>query len=233
MGNSELRFLICPYNGTLDGKVRQIKATANGLLNKLTAGKSHLRQSSLQPTEENEPGVNIPLGPLISEKTGSLGICSTASYYLRASAEPTSPIVGEIALQIVTSPEAFKVFPNQVHPLTPAQEREPQNILHQQYLTIPSGNHCWKRVYALLHHRNLHLNDFQRHHQSHGAPINLNSMTDVHFLPAHSSGLENVLIMSFEREPQLMVYADDEIQGLEWADAVSRAVWNQPYVYSV
>ena len=245
LGEAELRLLIWPCNsgGALDGRVRQLKATANGLLSKLTAGKTtHAhRSSSLLPIAEAEPGVSIPLASLLGggERRGvgvslpPLEILSTGAYYLRASVEDgASPIVGEIALHIVSSPGAFGPPGHPVDVAAHWQQRDSTAaaILHQQYLTFPSGSHCWRRVYALLHQRNLHLYDFQRHHQPHGAPINLNAMTDVRFLPMHPCGLENVLVMSFEGEPELMAYADDTAQGLEWADAVSRAVWNQPYV---
>lgn len=243
-----MRLLICPCNsgggGVLDGRVRQLKATANGLLSKLTPGKTHThRSSSLLPIAEAEPGVRIPLASLMMSKntssSPSIEIISTAAHYLRASVDDgASPIVGEVALHIVSSPGAFgPVLAPLDHPsANVAMPRQPRDsaataaILHQQYLTFPSGNHCWRRVYALLHQRNLHLYDFQRHHQPHGAPINLNSMTDVRFLATHPCGLENILVMSFEGEPELMAYADDTAQGLEWADAVSRAVWNQPYI---
>ena len=43
-------------------------------------------------------------------------------------------------------------------------------------------------------------------------------------------GLENLVRITLDDQSELIAYGDDDKQGLAWADAIHRAVWNQPYV---
>lgn len=209
---------ICPVGHTIAEKMRLLKHAASGLLK---IGRANAKVPALEEEEEADPLVSIPLSHLVSHEASTL----TACYYVLASERPGPTIVGEIALQLVAFPETFVLHV----PGSPKAPLAQPLILHQQYLTIPSGKHHWKRVFALLHEHSIYLHDFQRHAVSHGAPINLKSMVDIKFVPRHVCGLENVVSMKFEDEPELLVYADNEEEGLGWTNAVCRAIWNQPY----
>lgn len=204
---------------TMSEKIKVLKQAASGFL-KMARANSKVQVTD--DAQEEDPMVSIPLSELLKHEPCVL----VGNYYVLAWERSSSTIVGEIAFQLTASPNLF--VPN----LAGSQKslESSSSILHQQYLTIPSGKHHWKRVFALLHDQSIYLHDFQRHVVSHGAPINLRSMVDIKFVPRHANGLESVVRMSFEDEPELLVCADNEADGISWANAVSRAIWNQPYV---
>lgn len=192
-------------------KINNFKAAASDLLK---IGRSSKGQAD---HGDEQLLMTLPLSLVIaSNNNNSLLGC----FYLRK--KEGGEIGGEMAIQLAATSDSFKsAMPTAIATETP---------VHQQYLTLHSGPHQWQRLYAYLHQRTLFLNNPQRQQSSQLAPVSLAAMINVRFMTKHACGLENVLTMTFENDQVLLAYADDEKQGLEWADAVSKAVWNQPYV---
>lgn len=218
---------MCPSSSTLEqrvsAKVNNIRSKASGLLGIGRANSS----SNNGGAEYDYPAVSLCL-EMLFEKTQHYGKGILAapqvsgSFYVVAPSEAGSSIVGEIAVHLIASPEAF-VRPNDT-PVVLGQGN------HQQYLTIKLGSHCWERTWAVLRNRDLHLQDFQRRTHSRVEPLNLDSVVRIEYCPQHEIGVEHAIHLIFEDDSEMIAYADSEQQGYAWADAVHQAVWNQPYV---
>ncbi|PJF20122.1 hypothetical protein PSACC_00064 [Paramicrosporidium saccamoebae] len=213
-----LDIFVCPTGGSLEqkmqAKMRSLKSRASEIL-KLGRTNSQMRQ---QPIDE-DPVLSIPLGSLLRKSNGSAQL--SGCFYINANENPGSAIVGEMSVHVVASPDSFTA---------PAVEEAPlARFTHCQYLTIQESRH-WKRYHAVLDGRDLHLQDFELHHKLVSATIDLDSVIELEYLKEHICGVENVFRVRFENGHEILAYADNEMQGLEWADKVHRAVWNQPYI---
>lgn len=216
--NSALNIFVCATGGSLEEKVqakmRSLKSRASGLL-KLNRAESICKEKVL----EDDPVLSIPLSSLV--KVGTRSPQVSGCFYVNATEMPGSAIVGEMAIHVVASPDAF---------IIPAVEEPIMAVNHQQYLTLLESR-LWRRSYAVLEDRRLQIRDFQRHEVEPTSTLALNSVVEIKFVPEHPCGVDNVLSLAFEDGNELLAYADDQDQGLEWTDKIHRAVWNQPYVH--
>jgi hypothetical protein len=172
-----------------------------------------------QQSIDEDPVLSIPLGSLLQKGNGSAQL--SGCFYINANENAGSAIVGEMSVHVVVSPNSFTV---------PVVEEVPlARFTHCQYLTLQESRH-WKRYHAVLDGRDLHLQDFELHNKSVISTINLDSVVELEYLKEHICGVENAFRVQFENGHEILAYADNAEQGLEWADKVHRVVWNQPYI---
>jgi hypothetical protein len=209
IANAQINIHVVPINGVdarVNAKVKSFKAKATGLL-KLGKERTDSRATIItHPEEDQEDFLSIPLSALLNDPNRELAGCFPLDG-------------GVIGLHLCLSQNA----------LTTMTLSSKDLVVNQQYLTIQKGHHHWQRTFAVLKGQSLQIHDHRRHTQK-LSNISLETVVGIHFHPVHACGIDNVLNIVFENGTELAAYADDEQQGLNWADAVHRAVWSQPYV---
>jgi hypothetical protein len=72
-----------------------------------------------------------------------------------------------------------------------------------------------------------------RRNESISAEISLSDIVKLDMVAGqgqfNSIGLENCLELCFEDNTQLFMFADDDLEVRNWADAFSQAAWGQPF----
>lgn len=207
----------------LAAKVKSIKDRASELLK---INRMHSRTESM-PAEE--PMASIPIALLLQQQQLLSGGVRrlAACYYVRTvglsgglpGASSGSSVVGEISLDLISTHDAF---------IQTNVGSQP----YQNYLTVQAGSHCWRRQWGLLLNTSLHFFDFQRHERPSTGfknAIDLTRAVGIKHYAEHDCGLQNVVKVVFDDHSELLAYADDEANAVRWADAIHRAVWNQPY----
>lgn len=218
---------VCPVGNAIEqrlaAKMKSFKDRASGLLK---IHRTHSRTDTMPP---EDPMVSIPLAmllqpqQLLSDGTRRLAAC----YYVRSACQGSlagsssgSSVLGEISFDMTAAPDAF------VQTTAEAQ-------LYQNYLTVHAGSHCWRRQWGFLADASLHFFDFQRHEKPSAGirdAIDLTKAVGIKHYAEHECGLQNVIKVIFDDHGEFLAYADDEANAVRWADAIHRAVWNQPYL---
>lgn len=217
---------VCPVGNAIEqrlaAKVKSLRDRASELL-KISRSQSRTDSASLE-----DPMVSIPIAVLLQpQQQLSNGIRRLAAcYYVRSGSaggmtgpSPSSPVLGEVSLDLIAAPEAF------VQATTSIQ-------LYQNYLSMQAEGHGWRRQWGVIANSNLHLFDFQRHEKPSTGFKNIVDLTkavSIKHYGEHECGLQNVVKVTFDDHHELLAYADDETSAVRWADAIHRAVWNQPY----
>lgn len=106
-------------------------------------------------------------------------------------------------------------------------------IMHQAYISYEVQGE-WKRYWGILTRDELHLRDSKyRKNIKSSSMISLSDLVKLDMVSGSGElndiGLENCLELEFEDGSELYMYADSQEEVSYWAEAVSQAVWGQPF----
>lgn len=165
--------------------------------------------------------LRIPLGVLCGNKNLEFGGRFTVKSFSNLN-------LGEVTLHIIpTNGSILKVES------CDDQLSKDRKVLHQGYINVEADGE-WQRYWALLTQDRILLRDI-KHRTIEAGPNTFISLSDiikidlVHGEAYNAIGLKNSLELGFEDDGQIFMYMDDEFEAKNWADALSRTIWGQPY----
>jgi len=174
------------------------------------------RGTTTLQTEDDEMKTLIPLSCLFENpipKGATPQI--TGNFFISKQAV----LKGEISIHVIASPSLFSCS----HTMS-------LNVKHEQYLTVWQDYH-WQRVYGRIQNASIRFSAFHRR-QNELNQLDLQNLTQMQVHVASPTGMANVVELSFDSSTKKTAsfYADTHEQALQWADAISKAVWNQPFI---
>lgn len=218
---------LCPVENAIEQRVqtksKSFKSRATGIFK--------LRSNARPMDDITGIGSNVLDGPMVTIPLAALfhtpePLCLAATYFITFNGHPSGSAIGQVSLSMIASPTAFTSLLNST--------LIPPNLPFQNYLTLCRDSQCWRRWWAILVGARLCFHNFQRHERASGQrPIDLHKMVAIQYCSRvpELGGLEHVLKVKLEDQAnEVLMYADNEKAGLQWADAIHQAVWNRPYM---
>lgn len=186
-----------------------------------------LRRDSFTSSNLPQTGlVRIPLAMLINNNLGGKPVFEIGGKFTVKGFNNQK--MGEVTLHVVPVPNSIGLSDE-----CRSHRQDEDIILHQSYITYEVKGE-WKRYWALLTRDKLLLRDMKnRRNDSTSAEISLSDIVKLDMVAGqgqlNSIGLENCLELCFEDNTQIFMFADDDLEVRNWADAFSQAAWGQPF----